>query len=60
MSKVMTTNVGHLGVLTRPEKQAKPLGNYWKALVPIVVGATLFFLPIPGGSLVSAAARCGR
>ena len=49
MSKVMTTTVGHLGVLTRPEKQAKRLGNYWKALVPIVVGATLFFLPIPEG-----------
>src|SRR6476659_6088442 len=48
MSKVMTT-VGHLGVLTRPEKQAKRLGNYWKALVPIVVGATLLFLPIPEG-----------
>src|SRR6476469_10013507 len=49
MSKVMTTTVGHLGVLTRPEKQAKRLGNYWKALVPIVVGATLLFLPIPEG-----------
>ena len=41
MSKTMTTRVEHLGagVLTLPEKEARPLGNYWKALVPIVRGS---------------------
>jgi L-tartrate/succinate antiporter len=47
----MTAKVGHLGtgVLTRPVKETKPLGNYWKALVPIIAGAALLFLPIPEG-----------
>ena len=36
-------------VLTRPEKEAHPLSNYWKALVPIAVGAALLLLPIPEG-----------
>ena len=51
MSKTMTTKVEHLGAgaLTRPENAAHPLGNYWKALVPIVVGVALLFLPIPAG-----------
>ena len=51
MSKTMTTRMEHLGagVLRRPEKEAHPLGNYWKALVPIVVGAVLLLLPIPEG-----------
>ena len=51
MSKTMTTRVEHLGagVLTLPEKEARPLGNYWKALVPIVVGVVLLLLPIPEG-----------
>src|ERR1043166_9349534 len=35
--------------LTRHEKEARPLGNYWKALVPIAVGAALFMLPVPEG-----------
>jgi hypothetical protein len=49
MSNAMTTRVEHLGarVLTRPEKEAHPLSNYWKALVPIVAGAILLLLPIP-------------
>jgi hypothetical protein len=51
MSKTMTTKVVHLGTgdLTRQEKEAHPLSNYWKALVPIVVGAVLLLLPIPEG-----------
>ena len=51
MSKTMTTRIEHLGagVLSRPEKEAHPLGNYWKALVPIAVGAALLLLPIPEG-----------
>ena len=51
MSETMTTRVEHLGagVLTLPEKEARPLGNYWKALVPIVVGVVLLLLPIPEG-----------
>lgn len=51
MSKTMTTKAGHLGTgdLTRPEIEAHPLSNYWKALVPIVVGAVLLLLPIPEG-----------
>jgi L-tartrate/succinate antiporter len=34
-----------LGLRNKPSRW----GNYWKALVPIVVGATLLFLPIPEG-----------
>ena len=51
MSKTMTTNLEHLGAgaLTRPEKEAHLLSNYWKALVPIAVGAMLLLLPIPEG-----------
>ena len=51
MSKTMTTKPGQIaaGDLTRSEKEAHPLSNYWKALVPIVVGAVLLLLPIPEG-----------
>ena len=51
MSKTMTTKVLPLGVgeLTRPEKEAHPLSNYWKAVVPIAVGALLLLLPVPEG-----------
>ena len=51
MSKIMTTEPGEIAVgdLTRPEKEAHPLGKYWKAVVPIVVGAGLLLLPIPEG-----------
>ena len=51
LSKTMTTKVEPLGAgaLTRPEKEAHPLSNYWKALVPIVVGAVLLLLPVPEG-----------
>ena len=51
MSKTMTTNPGQVAVgnLTRPEKEAHPLSKYWKALVPVVVGAILLLLPIPEG-----------
>jgi len=51
MSKTMTTKVLPLGVgeLTRPEKEAHPLSDYWKAVVPIAVGALLLLLPVPEG-----------
>ena len=49
MSKIMTTGEMGSGALSRSEKAAHPLGNYWKALVPIVVGVALLFLPIPAG-----------
>jgi L-tartrate/succinate antiporter len=51
MSKTMTTNPGEIAVgnLTRPEKEAHPLSKYWKALVPVAVGAILLLLPIPEG-----------
>ena len=51
MSKTMTTKAEHLGAgaLAHPEKEARPVGNYWKALVPIAVGAVLLLLPIPEG-----------
>jgi hypothetical protein len=35
--------------LTRHGKEARFLGNYWKALVPIAVGVALFMLPVPEG-----------
>src|SRR5512132_4100379 len=51
MSKVMTSKPGPIAVgdLIRPEKEVHPLRNYWKALVPIVVGAALLLLPVPDG-----------
>ena len=51
MSKTMTTIPGRIaaGDLTHPEKEVHPLGKYWKALVPIAVGAVLLFLPVPEG-----------
>jgi hypothetical protein len=51
MSKTMTTRPKHLETvaLPRQEKQVRPLKNYWKALLPIVVGAALLFVPIPEG-----------
>jgi L-tartrate/succinate antiporter len=51
MSKTMTTKVLPLGAgeLTRPEKEAHPLSNYWKALVPLAVGALLLLVPVPEG-----------
>lgn len=51
MSKTMTTNIGHFGtgVLSRPQKETHPLSDYWKALVPLAVGAVLLLLPIPEG-----------
>ena len=49
MSKTMATQSGQTaaGVLTGSENEAHRLSNYWKALVPIVVGAVLVLLPIP-------------
>jgi L-tartrate/succinate antiporter len=51
MSKTMTTKVLPLGAgeLTRPEKETHPLSNYWKALVPLAVGALLLLVPVPEG-----------
>jgi L-tartrate/succinate antiporter len=51
MSKTMTTRPEHLGTvaLPRQQKEVRPLDNYWKALVPIVAGAALLFVPIPEG-----------
>jgi L-tartrate/succinate antiporter len=51
MSKAMSTKLEHLGSgdLTRPVKEVRPMGNYWKALVPIIAGVALLLLPIPEG-----------
>ena len=56
MSKTMATKSGQTaaGDLTGSEKEANPLSNYWKALVPIVVGAVLLLLPIPEGLMPNA------
>jgi L-tartrate/succinate antiporter len=37
------------GVLTKPEKEARPVSTYWKAVVPFLVGIGLLFMPIPDG-----------
>ena len=52
----MTTKLGDLGagVLTQPEKETRPLSNYWKALVPALAGAVLLLLPIPEGLKLNA------
>lgn len=49
MSKTMTTGALGSPDAVRKEKEAHPLGNYWKALVPLVAGAALLFLPVPEG-----------
>ena len=51
MSKVMTTKLGHLGAgdLAHREKEVRPMGNYWKAIVPIAAGVVLLLLPVPEG-----------
>ena len=56
MSTTMTTPVRSLevGALARPEKATRPLSNYWKALVPILAGVALLFVPIPEGITANA------
>ena len=56
MSTTMTTPVRSLevGALARPEKETRPLSNYWKALVPILAGVALLFVPIPEGLTANA------
>ena len=56
MSTTMTTPVRSLevGALARREKEARPLSNYWKALVPILAGVALLFVPIPEGLTANA------
>jgi L-tartrate/succinate antiporter len=56
MSTTMTTQVRPLeaGALTRAEKEARPLSNYWKPLVPILAGVALLFVPIPDGLTANA------
>ena len=51
MSQTTMMNVKHPGTigLTWPEKEVRPFKNYWKALVPVLVGALLLFLPVPEG-----------
>jgi L-tartrate/succinate antiporter len=51
MSQSIMTKAEHLGpgALARPGKKAHPIKNYWRALVPIVVGVALLLLPIPEG-----------
>ena len=53
MSKTMIRPL-EAGVLTRPAKEARPLGDYWKALVPVVAGVALLFVPIPEGLTANA------
>ena len=56
MSTTMTTPVRSLevGALARREKETRPLSNYWKALVPILAGVALLFVPIPEGLTANA------
>ena len=56
MSTTMTTPVRSLevGALARREKEARPLSNYWKALVPILAGVALLFVPNPEGLTANA------
>lgn len=37
------------GGAVHADKEAHPLGNYWKALIPIAAGALLLLLPVPEG-----------
>lgn len=51
MSPTIMTKTELLGTIehARGEKAVQPMKNYWKALVPIVVGVALLFIPIPQG-----------
>ena len=50
MSKTMTKpELMISGGAAHAEKETHPLGNYWKALIPIVAGALLLLLPVPEG-----------
>lgn len=51
MSKTMMPDARHVGTveMTQHEKAVRPMQNYWKALVPILVGVALLFLPVPDG-----------
>ena len=51
MSQTIMTKTVHLGTLdiARREKEARPMKNYWKALVPILAGVALLLVPIPEG-----------
>src|SRR6476660_9726139 len=51
MSKAMIPGTGRVEplVITRREKEARPLGGYWKAILPIAVGLGILLLPIPEG-----------
>lgn len=49
MNKIIATEAMDSGALSRAEKAVHPLGNYWKALVPVFVGVALLFLSIPEG-----------
>lgn len=46
-----TTVSGHPAAVEAAshEKALKPMGDYWKAIVPIVVGGLLLLLPVPEG-----------
>ena len=52
MSKTMTTKIEHLGVgsLTRPEREAHPLSNYWKALVPLAARGEMVLARVKSGT----------
>lgn len=52
MSKTMTTKPGQIAAGDVPygEKEVHPLSDYWKALVPIVVGSGVAAAPGPGRS----------
>jgi len=50
----MTTTMAKPGLIVsggavHADKETKPLGNYWKALLPIAAGALLLLLPVPEG-----------
>jgi len=51
MSAHILTKTGELRTVdfTRGEKEVRPMKNYWKALLPILAGLALLFVPIPEG-----------
>ncbi|HUK41154.1 MAG TPA: anion permease [Candidatus Acidoferrales bacterium] len=51
MSTNVLTKTGGLKAIDfiHGEKEVRPMKNYWKVLVPILVGVALLFVPIPEG-----------
>jgi L-tartrate/succinate antiporter len=54
MSQTIMTGHPAAMAAARQEKEARPESNYWKALIPVLAGVALFFVPVPQGLTANA------